>query len=103
MTTRGGARIRAAVGGAFALLLAGAGVGSAAKNPPRPKATCCFTNPAYVGACEVQPSRSETCASILAYLNKATSAGKTYCDATTVRGGWVLAQCRTAPASPKTP
>jgi ketosteroid isomerase-like protein len=36
---------------------------------------------------------SETCGSILSYLNSFDSVGKYYCDNTTVRGGWTLSDC----------
>ena len=44
----------------------------------------------------VRPAEGETCASILAYLNRPNTVGKTYCDNTTVRGGWQLAKCKPA-------
>jgi len=56
---------------------------------------CCFTNPAYVGVCVVQPAEKETCASILAYLNDQRTQGKSYCDSTVIRGGWQQVPCRT--------
>jgi hypothetical protein len=58
---------------------------------PRPH--CCFTNPRYVGTCEVEPAKNETCDSILAYLNDPQSQGRTYCNRTTIRGGWQQAPC----------
>jgi hypothetical protein len=54
---------------------------------------CCFNNVQYAGVCQVQPAAKETCASILAYLNNPLSAGKTYCNSTSVRGGWKRTQC----------
>jgi hypothetical protein len=57
---------------------------------------CCFTNPRLTGKCEVTLAKGETCAGILAYLNNPNSQGKTYCENTTVRGGWQSASC--APA-----
>jgi hypothetical protein len=60
---------------------------------PDPSAPCCYTNPRWSGVCEVRPSRDETCASILEYLNNPRSAGKTYCGATDVRGGWEPVVC----------
>jgi hypothetical protein len=56
-------------------------------------APCCFTNPRYAGVCQVVPGEGETCATILAYLNNQTSAGKTYCGSTTIRGGWTTVAC----------
>jgi len=58
---------------------------------PRPH--CCFANPRHVGTCEVEPAKDETCASILAYLNNPQSQGKSYCDSTSLRGGWKLERC----------
>lgn len=58
---------------------------------PRPH--CCFSNPRYVGTCEVEPSKEETCASILEYLNNPQSQGKAYCSATSIRGGWTQVPC----------
>lgn len=58
---------------------------------PRPH--CCFTNPRYVGTCEVEPSKDETCASILEYLNNPQSQGKAYCGSTSVRAGWKSVPC----------
>jgi hypothetical protein len=69
---------------------------AAASGSEEPEARqCCFTNPAYVGVCVVQPTEKETCASILAYLNDQRSQGKSYCDSTVVRGGWQQVPCRT--------
>ncbi|NIA11273.1 MAG: hypothetical protein GWP10_16505 [Nitrospiraceae bacterium] len=54
---------------------------------------CCFTNRAYAGVCQVTPTKDETCASILAYLNNPMSSGKPYCRNTEIRGGWKLIDC----------
>ena len=56
-------------------------------------APCCFANPQYTGNCVVQPGEGESCASILAYLNNPQSQGKSYCDNTSVRGGWKQVEC----------
>ncbi|PYQ23535.1 MAG: hypothetical protein DMF81_08505 [Acidobacteria bacterium] len=72
-------------------LRADAGI-AAARERPRPP--CCFAHPQHAGACVVQPARGETCASILGYLNKPGSTGKTYCESTTVRGGWTRVDCK---------
>jgi len=61
---------------------------------PEPRPHCCFTNARYVGTCEVEPSKDETCASILQYLNNPQSQGKAYCSATSVRGGWKQVPCQ---------
>jgi len=58
---------------------------------PRPH--CCFTNARYVGTCEVEPAKNQTCAAILDYLNNPQSQGKDYCNNTTVRGGWQQVPC----------
>jgi hypothetical protein len=64
---------------------------SADVKDPRPH--CCFTNPRYVGTCEVEPSPDETCAAILEYLNNPQSQGKAYCGSTSIRGGWKSVPC----------
>lgn len=56
---------------------------------------CTFSNPRYAGKCveQVTPAARETpvqaCRAILDCLND-TRCVKTYCQATTVRGGWSL-------------
>ena len=54
---------------------------------------CCFANPGYVGTCEVEPGKDETCTSILEYLNNPQSQGMSYCNSTDVRGGWKTVPC----------
>jgi hypothetical protein len=71
--------------------LAPATQGAADGQDPRPH--CCFTNPRFVGTCEVEPEKDETCAAILDYLNNPQSQGKAYCNRTNVRGGWKTAPC----------
>jgi len=56
---------------------------------------CCFASDRYEGICKVTPGEGENCQSILAYLNNPMSTGKSYCDGTSVRGGWVQADCKT--------
>ena len=58
---------------------------------PRPH--CCFTNVRYVGTCEVEPDKDQTCAAILDYLNNPQSQGKAYCGNTSIRGGWQQVPC----------
>ena len=58
---------------------------------PRPH--CCFTNARYVGTCEVEPDKDQTCAAILDYLNNPQSQGKSYCGNTSIRGGWQQVPC----------
>jgi hypothetical protein len=64
-----------------------------AASPDDPRPPCCFQNPRYVGVCEVDPGKNETCASILEYLNNLQSAGKDYCNSTAIRGGWKIVPC----------
>jgi hypothetical protein len=78
------------VAAGFLLAASTAGTGSPAR--------CCFTNPHYVGTCEVVPSSGETCTSILAYLNNPQSQGKTYCGNTSIRGDWKAASCEAKPS-----
>ena len=54
---------------------------------------CCLNNFRFMGGCMVVRSGSETCQSILAYLNDFNSVGKYYCDNTMIRGGWSLSEC----------
>jgi len=54
---------------------------------------CCFNNYRFAGGCMVIARGSETCGSILGYLNNFNAVGKFYCDNTTVRGGWTLSDC----------
>jgi len=64
--------------------------------------SCCFNNARYSGTCNVAPGKDETCASILSYLNKPSSVGRSYCGGTDIRGGWRAVGCTTAKASGKT-
>ena len=57
---------------------------------------CCFNNFRFAGGCMVVPTGSETCQSILTYLNSFDSVGRGYCGNTTVRGGWSLTTCSSA-------
>lgn len=54
---------------------------------------CCLNNFRFAGGCMVVARGSETCASVLAYLNSFDSVGKYYCDNTIVRGGWTVSTC----------
>lgn len=76
---------------AGAVALAAAGVAAAGE----PVAPCCFANDRLQGTCKVVPREDETCRSILDYLNNPMSSGKSYCESTSVRGGWVLVSCTT--------
>ena len=57
---------------------------------------CTFSNPAYSGKCGVSEETppavtpQKACEAILACLNDTRCVTKTYCNATTVRGGWKL-------------
>jgi len=69
---------------------------AAARTPDAPKrVTCSFSNPAYSGFCRETAdvpkdgTADAVCADILACLND-TACIRTYCQATTVRGGWKL-------------
>jgi len=62
-----------------------------ADKDPRPH--CCFTNARYVGTCEVEPAKDQTCATVLDYLNNPQSQGMSYCGNTTIRGGWQQVPC----------
>jgi uncharacterized protein (TIGR02246 family) len=69
--------------------------------------TCCFNNYRFAGGCAVVPSGTETCNSILSYLNSFDSVGSHYCGNTTVRGGWTITGCSdgsiTSPQSYQSP
>jgi len=54
---------------------------------------CCFNNYRFAGGCAVVPSGTETCSSILSYLNSFDAVGSYYCDNTMVRGGWTTTVC----------
>jgi hypothetical protein len=66
--------------------------GVLSEEPARPT-SCCFVNPSYAGVCVVQPTKDETCSSILAYLNNPESSGKIYCNNTAIRGNWRQVVC----------
>jgi hypothetical protein len=55
--------------------------------------SCCFTHRSYTGTCVVQPGEGESCSSILDYLNNPMSQGKTYCNSSSLRGGWSSVSC----------
>ena len=75
-------------------LLAALQPASAAETQGQEKVSpCCFSNPSYDRICQVDPVGDETCDTILAYLNNPLSTGKTYCDNTKVRGGWIKVDC----------
>jgi hypothetical protein len=65
--------------------------------------TCAFSHPSYSGWCRVTrdlPSGATArrlCSRVLTCLND-VRCNRTYCDATTIRGGWKLESVQTAPA-----
>jgi|SRR5215813_8189917 len=62
---------------------------------------CSFSNPAYSGYCPVSEkvsrklSPAAACQNILSCLNN-TQCIKTYCNATTIRGGWKVESAKRA-------
>ena len=60
---------------------------------------CCLNNYRFAGGCMVVARGSETCSSVLSYLNSFDSVGMSYCGNTTVRGGWTLGTCADATTS----
>ena len=70
-----------------------------------PTVTCDFSNPGYSGWCRVtQRLRSGArprvfCSRVLSCLND-SRCSKTYCNATTIRGGWKLETVETAANTP---
>ena len=93
---------------ALAFLVAGAAIALAAPDPS-PKASetytveCSYSNVAYSGRCfvsEAVPRRLSppaACQRILSCLNN-SQCTKTYCNATTVRGGWKLESAKRLPS-----
>jgi uncharacterized protein (TIGR02246 family) len=77
---------RAVLGALLTALAAAPAVSSAAE-------PCCFANFRFAGGCMVVPAGSETCQSVLDYLNRFDTVGRYYCGNTTVRGGWSLTEC----------
>jgi hypothetical protein len=83
---------------AFAGITIAARVGASpapSGDAPKPPKPCCFTNERFAGVCRVIPGADETCDFIQAYLNNPSSSGRTYCDSTTLRGGWQRVDCAT--------
>jgi hypothetical protein len=99
------ARIRpaGALGMCFLLLASAGPLAMEAQSPrpaataaaPAPTVTCDFSNPGYSGWCRVtKPLKAGQrarglCAHVLTCLNDARCI-QTYCNATTIRGGWKL-------------
>ena len=80
----------------LAVLLGAAAAASAPAQQKKPKPPCCFNHPQFAGTCSVEPAASETCSSVLGYLNNPNAAGKSYCNSTTIRGGWKSVSCKPA-------
>jgi hypothetical protein len=78
--------------------------------PPsaRPALECVFEHPRYAGSCveQVTPDDSQThlqaCQAVLACLNNPQCV-TSYCQATTLRGGWTLASPKPAPQAARQP
>jgi hypothetical protein len=74
---------------------AGQGEAAARAEQSPGKASCVFTHPAFSGKCTENVDVAETstavdaCSAILDCLNDVRCT-KTYCSATTLRGGWKL-------------
>jgi len=75
------------------LLVTAIAVVLAAPSEVQADENCCFNNYRFAGGCMVIARGSETCGSILSYLNNFNAVGSYYCDNTTVRGGWTLSDC----------
>jgi hypothetical protein len=66
-------------------------------------AVCTLVNPSYSGSCVVREAIPEggtaaaVCGKVLKCLNDTACSSKTYCDATEVRGGWVLEKAEEQP------
>jgi hypothetical protein len=79
----------------LAVLLSGSPAPSEAGPPSPPQATCTFTNPSYSGKCVANAdipqgsTAQKACEAVLQCLNN-VGCNRTYCDATTIRGGWTL-------------
>ena len=84
------------------VLVTAAGGLSLAESPPQSTpepetytVECSFSNPAYSGYCGVSEKVSRSvspgaaCQNVLSCLNN-SQCTKTYCNATTIRGGWKL-------------
>lgn len=76
----------------YSLLLAAA-VLLTAPSQAQAQDKCCFNNYRFAGGCAVVPTGTETCSSILSYLNSFDAVGRYYCDNTMVRGGWTTTVC----------
>ena len=82
------------------LLVLTASLGGAAQAPGETYTVeCVLSNPAYSGRCTVSEEATkastpkQACETVLSCLNDARCS-KTYCNATTIRGGWKLEESR---------
>ena len=102
--------IFAAIPGAPAGAAPDSGASTQASSPSTTPAaaatvTCDFSNPGYSGWCRVtkklRPGKRPRalCSQVLACLNDARCI-QTYCNATTIRGGWKLEKVEAAPKTP---
>lgn len=90
-----------------ALAAAGAAAPRQGESQPEKASTveCTFANPAFSGLCSVSENVSRklsaraACTEILSCLNSSQCL-KTYCNATTVRGGWTLLKAERRPNGP---
>jgi hypothetical protein len=67
--------------------------GGIAQAPKEKQDKCCFAHQQYRGTCTEQPAANETCSSILDYLNRSGTTGKSYCNNSDLRGGWKQVSC----------
>jgi len=72
-------------------------IGSTGRGAANEDSDCCFSHPDFPGTCKVTPAQGETCASILEYLNKSGTSGKSYCSNTELRGRWIQVDCAAGP------
>jgi len=75
------------------VLLLAAALSASVAGQAQAQSKCCFNNYRFSGGCAVVPSGTETCSSILSYLNSFDAVGRYYCDNTMVRGGWTTTAC----------
>jgi len=90
----------------LAISLSGPAAGGPMAPVARPALACVFEHPRYVGSCteEVTPQENQThvqaCQAVLACLNNPQCV-KSYCQATTLRGGWTLVSPEPGAQSPE--
>lgn len=69
------------------LTLLMAAAGASPQDRPASPLPCCFRHPSMASMC-VESAKEERCGDILLYLNHPQSTGRTYCQSTSLRGGW---------------